>query len=95
METSNRKKRGDGVGFFVHKKATKKRIASVDTNILQAASLGIDFSNKTHLVTLKHTLLKNFFLYWSNKYNTRYSTYHLWGPKCYFFEEIGKFEPNN
>ena len=51
METSNRKKRGGDVGIFVHKKATKKRIASVDTNSLQAISLEINFSDKTHLVT--------------------------------------------
>ena len=44
------KKRG-GVGIFVHKKATKKRIASVDTSSLQAISLEINFSDKTHLVT--------------------------------------------
>ena len=51
IETSNRKKRGGGVGIFVPKKATKKRIASVDTNSLQSISLKINFSDKTHLVT--------------------------------------------
>ena len=51
IETSNRKKRGGAVGIFVHKQATKKRIASVDTNSLQAISLEINFSDKTHLVT--------------------------------------------
>ena len=51
IETSNRKKRGGGVGIFVHKKATKKTIASVDTNSLQAISLEIKFCDKTYLVT--------------------------------------------
>ena len=51
IETSNRKKRRGGVGIFVHKRATKKRIASVDTNSLQAISLEIKFCDKTHLVT--------------------------------------------
>ena len=51
METSNRKKRGGCVGIFVHKKTTKKRIASVETNSLQAISLEIKFCDKTHLLT--------------------------------------------
>ena len=50
-ETSNRKKRRGGVGIFVHKKTTKKRIASVDTNSIQDISLEIKFCDKTHLVT--------------------------------------------
>ena len=45
------KKRGGCVGIFVHKKATKNRIAPVDTNSLQAISLEIKFCDKTHLVT--------------------------------------------
>ena len=51
IETSNRKRRGGGVGFLVHKKATKKRIESVDTNNLQTNSLEIKFPDKTNLVT--------------------------------------------
>ena len=51
IETCNRKKRGGGVGIFVDRKATKKRIASVDKNSLHAISLEIKFCDKTCLVT--------------------------------------------
>ena len=51
METSNRRKRRVVVGIFVHKIATKKRIASVDTNSQQAISLEIKFFDKKHLRT--------------------------------------------
>ena len=58
IETSNRKKRG-GVGIFVHKRATKKRITLVDTNSLQAISLEIKFSDKTHLCILSAQCYKS------------------------------------
>ena len=90
IETSNRKNRGGGVSIFAHKKAKKKRIASVDRNSLQAISLEFKFCDKTHLVTCVYippnaTKAETFekLSFYIDQISITPSTLHIvWGPKC-------------